>query len=324
MGVEIKQCLLTENDCYKKGTKITPEGIVVHSSGANNPKLSRYIQPDDGVLGTNKYKNHWNRSGVSKCVHAMIGKDKDGNVRVYQTLPWDYRCWGCGKGKNGSYNDNYIQFEILEDALTDEKYFNESFALAIELCAWLCKEFGISVDKIVSHAEAHALGYASNHGDCDIWLKKFGKDMDWFRKKVEGVLYPPISTPTSGEKDKLKPDGKWGKDTTRKSQEVFGTTVDGIVSNQKLTCKTYVPNVSTNSWEFKLICTKGSSLIKAIQKFLKDKGYYTGKIDGWCGKGTVKAIQQFLKDLGYYTGKIDGKMGKQTVIAWQKYINSKL
>lgn len=54
-------------------------------------------------------------------------------------------------GKKGSYNDYAIQFEICEDALTDEKYFNEAFALAAELCAYLCKTYGIAVDGIVSH-----------------------------------------------------------------------------------------------------------------------------------------------------------------------------
>lgn len=186
--MEIKQCILTKNDCYKQGKKAAHTKIVVHSTGANNPKLSRYVQPDDGILGSNKYDNDWNRSGVSKCVHAFIGKDKNGIVRVYQTLPWDYRCWGCGTGKKGSYNDHAIQFEICEDALTDETYFNEAFALAAELCTYLCETYGISVNDIVSHQEAYKLGYASNHGDCDNWLKKFGKDMDWFRSEVEKTM----------------------------------------------------------------------------------------------------------------------------------------
>lgn len=183
--MEIKQCILTKNDCYKQGKKVKHTKIVVHSTGANNPNLKRYVQPDDGILGDNKYDNDWNRSGVSKCVHAFIGKDKNGAVRVYQTLPWDHRCWGCGTGKKGSYNDHAIQFEICEDALIDEEYFNEAFALAAELCAYLCETYGISVNDIVSHQEAYKLGYASNHGDCDHWLKKFGKDMDWFRSEVE-------------------------------------------------------------------------------------------------------------------------------------------
>ncbi len=68
---------LTENDCYKRGEKITPKGIVVHSTGANNPNLNRYVGPDDGVLGHNPHNNHWNRAGIEKCVHAFIGYDRN-------------------------------------------------------------------------------------------------------------------------------------------------------------------------------------------------------------------------------------------------------
>lgn len=182
--MNIGQCFLVKNDCYKQGRRIVPAGIVVHSTGAKNPNLNRYVQPDDGILGVNTNKNDWNRGGISKCVHAFIGKVKDGEVMAYQTMPWTMRCWGCGSGKNGSYNNEYIQFEICEDSLTDEAYFNAAFNTAIELCAYLCKEFGIPVSKVVSHHEAHLEGMASNHADCDHWLKKFGKDMDWFRGQV--------------------------------------------------------------------------------------------------------------------------------------------
>lgn len=194
--LEIKQCILTNNGCYKKGATMIPKGIVVHSTGINNPFLKRYVQPDDGILGDNVYNNDWNRGDIAKCVHAMIGKDKDGNVRVYQLLPWDYKPWGCGKGKKGTYNDDYIQFEICEDALTDEKYFNEAFALAAELCAYLAKMYNIPIKNIVSHKEAHKLGYASNHGDCDHWLKKFSKNMKWFRNEVNNIINPVTKKPT--------------------------------------------------------------------------------------------------------------------------------
>lgn len=33
----------TKNDCYKAARKMKPAGIVVHSTGANNPYLKRYV-----------------------------------------------------------------------------------------------------------------------------------------------------------------------------------------------------------------------------------------------------------------------------------------
>jgi N-acetylmuramoyl-L-alanine amidase len=190
--MELKTCLLTKNDCYKKAQKIKPDRIVVHSTGANNTTLKRYVQPDDGLLGKNLYNNHWNKPKVAKCVHALIGRDKNKEVQVYQTLPFDYAAWGVGKGSKGSYNyingKGAIQFEICEDNLKDKAYFERVFNLAIEFCAYLCTKYNISVKNIVSHAEAAKKGYASNHGDCDHWLKKHGKDMNWFRSEVEKKL----------------------------------------------------------------------------------------------------------------------------------------
>lgn len=204
--MELKKCLLTNNDCYKKGQKITPKGIVVHSTGANNPTLKRYVQPDDGLLGYNKNNNHWNRSGLSVCVHSFIGKDKNGNVQVYQTLPFNFACWGVGKGSKGSYNYNpaYIQFEICEDDLTNKDYFTKAFNLAIEFCAYLCKEYNLSVDNVVSHQEAYKKGYGSNHSDCDHWLKKFGKDMNWFRSEVKAKLTGASTQETASNEVKGK------------------------------------------------------------------------------------------------------------------------
>ena len=197
-GFEIHQLFLTENDCYKQYQEMTPQGIVVHDTGCNNPNLKRYIQPDDGDIGINVYNNDWNRPGVNKCVHAMIGKDKNGFVKCYQTLPWTIASWGCGRGKNGSYNFPptrrfptdipYIQFEILEDSKTDEAYFEKAFATAIELCAYLCKTFNLDVQNVVSHKEAYARGYASAHSDCEDWLSVYNKDMNWFRNQVKLLM----------------------------------------------------------------------------------------------------------------------------------------
>lgn len=50
-NMNLHKLILTENACYKAGRKITVKGIMVHSTGANNPNLKRYVGPDDGLLG---------------------------------------------------------------------------------------------------------------------------------------------------------------------------------------------------------------------------------------------------------------------------------
>lgn len=122
---------------------------------------------------------------------------------------------------------------------------------------------------------------------------------------------------------KLKVDGEWGRSTTSKTQEVFGTIADGEISHQDKDCKLCLPNCLTSSWEFDET-GKGSLLIRTIQDFLNNKGYNLGKEDGLCGKKTVKAIQQFLNDREFNCGAVDGCMGEKTVMAWQQYINSRL
>ncbi|GAA0493196.1 hypothetical protein IRB23M11_01790 [Alkalibacterium sp. m-11] len=110
--MNLRKLIFTNNACYKAGRKITPKGIMVHSTGANNPNLRRYVGPDDGLLGVNQYNNHWNQDrpdGRQVCTHAFIGKLKDGSIATYQTLPWNHRGWHAG----GSANDTHIGFEIV-------------------------------------------------------------------------------------------------------------------------------------------------------------------------------------------------------------------
>lgn len=189
-----------KNDCYKANKPLKPKGIVVHSTGANNPNLSRYVDAPQFV-GTNAYGNHWNTpkpGGREVCVHSFIGKDKNGDVKVANILPYTMQCWGCASGKKGSFNSTHIQFEVCEDGLTDKRYFELAISAAIEYCAYLCYTFGLDISSIVSHAEAHKMGYASNHGDIDHWLKKFGWDMNGFRRSVKEV-YEKLYTDYASE-----------------------------------------------------------------------------------------------------------------------------
>ena len=171
--------ILTRNDCYSKGWAITPKGVMVHSTGANNPNVARYV-PGDDILGRNTNGNHWDRPGVAKCVHAFIGKIADGSVAAVQTLPWNWRGWHAG----GSANDTHISFELCEDGLDDPAYFAAVYRQAVELTAYLCKEYNLDplADGVVlCHQEGYRRGIASNHADVLHWFPKFGRTMDDFR-----------------------------------------------------------------------------------------------------------------------------------------------
>ena len=187
--MNLRQLIFTQNACYKAGRTIIPRGIMVHSTGANNPNLKRYVGPDDGLIGKNLYNNHWNQPmDRLVCVHGFIGKLADGSIATYQTLPWNWRGWHCASGTKGSGNDTHISFEICEDDLTNPAYFTAVYEEAAELCAYLCKEYGLNETNIICHSEGYKLGITNNHGDVMHWFPKHGKNMDTFRADVQRLL----------------------------------------------------------------------------------------------------------------------------------------
>lgn len=187
--MRLRQQLLTRNECYITGKTIRPKGVMVHSTGANNPRVARYV-PGDDEIGRNSGGSHWDQPG-KLCVHAFIGKFADGGVGTVQTLPWNRRAWHCGSGRKGSGNDTHISFEICEDGLSDPGYFQAVYREAVELTAYLCQQFGLDPladGVVICHAEGHRRGIASNHGDVLHWWPKFGKTMDDFRADVARAM----------------------------------------------------------------------------------------------------------------------------------------
>lgn len=124
------------------------------------------------------------------------------------------------------------------------------------------------------------------------------------------------NTSYTPEKEQLAVDGSFGPACVRRTQQYFGVSVDGIVSNQPVSNKKYLSAAYTGCWEFKSSgYSQGSNMVRALQAFVGCAQ------DGWCGKTTVMTLQQLLTNLKYYSGVIDGSMGPETVKAWQRYLN---
>ena len=279
-------CMMTQSTCYKGTRKFTPKGVLWHSTGANNPTLKRYVQPDDNapnrtellnLLGKNAYGNDWNHIDRQAGLNFWIGKLADGTVAAVQTMPWDYRPWGCGSGSNGSCNDTHIQFEICEDALTDKSYWTACYKEACEMTAYLCKMFnidpkgtisynGLKVPTIIDHTGSHSLGLGSNHGDVQHWSRKYGVTMETVRNDVAALLAGGDSVVTT--------------DTSLRK----GSTEEAV---------------------------------KTMQTMLIACGYSCGSTgaDGDFGKNTEAAVKAFQKDKGL---TVDGVYGVQTKAALEK------
>jgi len=201
---------LINNACYQAGVPLQIRGIMLHSTGANNPNLWRYVGPDDGALGSNPNNNHWNQpypDGRSVCVHAFIGKLANGDIATYQTLPWNMRGWHSG----GGANNTHIGFEICEDNLNDGNYFNQVYQEAAELCAYLCKEYSLDPlgdGVLIDHSEGYGRGIASNHRDVGHWFPRYGKNMDIFRSDVHYLMTEDEHEDEHEDEDEPNPEPK--------------------------------------------------------------------------------------------------------------------
>lgn len=265
-------------DCYTRGTYQQNIGVQVHSTGANNPWLRRYVQPDDGRIGKNKNGNSHNRPGTTVCAGAYIGKQKDGTVAVYEALPENMRCWLSGNGPSGNANRiGYFGFEICEDGLKDEAYFREAvLGVAVNYTAWLCRQYGtdpLVKDRfgrypVMDHAELHAAGIASNHGDITAWLRKYGYNMHQFRALVSEAIQDGIEVTyvdCNGKRTLRKGDS--GEDV-RELQEALNTLLY---------------NAGEADGKF------GAKTEAAVRLFQTDHGLTA---DGICGPNTWTALNE--------------------------------
>lgn len=229
-------CMMTNSTCYKATRPMEIKGILWHSTGANNSRISRYVQPDDNalnrndvlsIIGVNKNRNDWNHIEYKAGVNAFIGQLANDSVSTVQVMPWNYRPWGCGEGRYGSCNSGWIQFEICEDNLQNKSYFDNVYQEACELTAYLCKKFsinplgtvyykGIIIPTILCHADSHTLGFGSNHEDVLHWFVKYGKTMDDVRHDVYNLLQEEEDDDMTQEKFNEMMDN-WLKEQSAKS-----------------------------------------------------------------------------------------------------------
>lgn len=112
--------------------------------------------------------------------------------------------------------------------------------------------------------------------------------MDYIVEKVNEKLNNATDTSDKeAKKHIIDEDGKWGEDTTTKAQEVFGTTVDGIVTDQYKCYEAQNPGLLSFEW-LNNPSNYGSELIRAIQKKV------CANVDGHIGPETIKKMQKWL------------------------------
>lgn len=133
---------------------------------------------------------------------------------------------------------------------------------------------------------------------------------DYLRSKMQYIA-DEANKIIGGGGHKIAVDGSWGIDTTRKAQEVFGTYVDGIVSNQLSWWRDENPGLLSSSFEWQDSMNGGSSLISAIQKKVG------ANPDGYIGSETISKMQEWLGT------PVDGCVSNPSsmVSAFQRWLN---
>lgn len=228
-------------------TRNTTEQIVLHHSGVT------VRQSVEVIHNYHKNTNGWSGIGYHFYVRTT--------GEIYRGRP-ENTVGAHAVGAN--YNSIGICFE---GNFSKEKMGEKQIKAGQELIAYLKEKYGIS--KVVGHRDI-------DNSECP------GKDfpMDKFTN-----VKP--SKPSKPNKHKIDIDGKWGPATTRKAQEVFGTTVDGIVTDQYACYKSSNPGLISFEW-LNNPSNYGSELIRAIQKKVG------ANVDGHIGPETIKKMQKWL------------------------------
>lgn len=248
------------------------EQIVCHHSGVT------VLQTVETIHNYHKNTNGWSGIGY----HFYVRK----NGNVYRGRPENTVGAHC---VGANYNSIGICFEGNFDK---EKMGDAQLKAGQELVAYLKKKYGIS--KVKKH---------NDFGNTDCPGKNFPMD------KIKNSTSPSNSSDNLSS-DVLTVDGKWGEKTTTKAQEVFKTTVDGIVTDQYKCYKNENPGLISFEW-LNNPSTYGSELIRAIQKKVG------ANVDGYIGPETIKKMQKYFGTIqdGYVSNPSD------VVKAFQKWLN---
>lgn len=303
-GTGVNKCL--HSSCYEdKHTRPISESIAKHLRHNG-------FEVKVGAINQDIYArmNEANKWGADLYVPVHTNACGTPSARYVLFMSWNTT------GKYAKLFDNIFPYI---DTVYDGKIYHRQAQNLIEIntpkAQVIYCEFGFHTNKTDCNKYIHdpeIFGKAFAKGICKHYGVIF-KDVT----TTNTVIKPTTTKPTaSAKKNVITVDGIWGVNTTKYLQKLLKTTADGIVSNQLNNCKKYLPAVHNSSWKFNAIGYGGSPMIKKFQKTIGVSA------DGYMGTKTVKALQSFLKRKGYSVGAVDGIMGSSTVTALQKYLNA--
>ena len=245
-----------------------------------------------GVMSAESIGYLWQNPGRECSSHYGIGNDG----RIGQYVDESNTAW---TDTNWESNCTSVTIETSNCATGgDWPVSDEALNSLIRLCADISIRNGLGLLVPGQNLTWHSM-YAATECPGNYLRSKMGYIADEANKII------------SGGKHIIAVDGTWGCDTTRKAQEVFGTPVDGIVSNQLSWWRSENPGLLDSSFEWEDFMEGGSSLIVAIQKWCG------ANVDGYIGSNTISCMQQKLGT------PVDGYVSNPSsmVSAFQRWLN---
>ena len=252
MALKVTRMLVPQNKYSKKCPfKMTPKGICVHNTANKASALSE--------------ASYMIRNNNAVSFHVAID-----DYRAVECIPENRNAFHAGDGRNGNGNRNYYAVEICYFT-GDSAKFTQAEKNAAYYIACKLKEHGWGIERLKA---SDFSGKYCPHKTLDLGWERF---LNLIRNNLKHS--------TETENSYIYPDGNWGEKTTRITQKVLGTTVDGIVSRQPKVNRTFLPSAFTSSWMFYINSSSyknGSAMINALQELIG------AKADGWFGKNLSK------------------------------------
>lgn len=240
----------------------------------------------------------------SRPASSNYGIDTQGRVGLY--VDEKNASWA---NSNFASNQRSITIELANDRTGGNWHVSDTaINKCIQLCVDICRRNGIRKLTFTGNTNgnltAHRM-FTATACPGDYLYSKFAYIANEVNKQLG----------QSGATD-LVVDGLFGELSTMKLQRLLGIVEDGWVGGQTNAVKPYIPNWTTAKYNDGYL---GSTTIDRLQRYLKNRKYNPGTIDGLCGKNTVIALQKFLTKYG--AGTVDGIMGVNTAKAFQRFLN---
>lgn len=166
--------------------------------------IERIVANGHGILSGAKYLaiHSTANPGASAANHVTYWKNNPTYAvhavsdwkEAYHTVPWGRLCYQVGNG-----NSTCIGIEICE--ATNEADFMRGMEIARDAIWEMLDMMGWSVDHLRSHDWFRINYGGTDHTDPLPYLRKFGKDWDWFVSFIAEKKNAPVQPESSPEND---------------------------------------------------------------------------------------------------------------------------